>query len=278
MSVNILYCEGGSKSTDIRVFRSFLPGSCLVKQAGSKYGFDRRILFLKREGGRPATEIAGIRDRDFDNDTSAPLRRPKTWIIREDDNDFEIGWIWERKEIENYLLDPNVVLHALGNNAPPIEDYEQALHETAKDISIYTAARIALSLSRVRILPLNNQWGEKLGKGHLFPEILTEASCRIAVSEIVSDYQQTYHIEEINVLAKFDEILPTCSEGGSRFSDFLTFFAGKDLLVSMEPKLKQFGFHSYHTFREKIIVQIEKSTEDVWAWLPEWQELYHAVI
>ncbi|RUT09534.1 hypothetical protein DSM106972_000280 [Dulcicalothrix desertica PCC 7102] len=45
-----------------------------------------------------------------------------------------LGWYWERKEIENYLIDPKVFKKALGSNAPPASEYRAALLASAEKI------------------------------------------------------------------------------------------------------------------------------------------------
>ena len=67
-------------------------------------------------------------------------------------------------------------------------------------------------------------------------------------------------------------MLPSCKTGGSRFQNqnFLTFFAGKDLLYGMRQELSRFGFESPVIFRDTILKGIEETADDVWSWLPEW--------
>jgi hypothetical protein len=78
-----------------------------------------------------------------------------------------------------------------------------------------------------------------------------------------------------NVLSQLNRLLPACCLGGIRFQNqnFLTFFAGTDLLYGMRNALRIFGFDSPVVFRERILKGIEESDEEVWTWLPEWQQL-----
>lgn len=277
MSVNILYCEGGRKSPDIRVISKILEDtSCRVEIMGSKYGFENRVI-LARKLKLPSV-IAGFRDRDFDADDSPPQFRPREWFFQDNQNRVAIGWSWERKEIENYLIDPEVVRRSLGKKAPPPDEYCEALEKSAEAIADYTAARIALSLCRVRLLPLKNNWGKKQW-GIIFPESLTETDCRQQIGKIVIDYEQEQIVEETTVLNKFDQMLPSCRLGGGRFNNqnYLTFFAGKDLLCGMQEALTDFGLGKPSDFRERILVGISNSPEDVWTWLPEWQRLRELV-
>ncbi|MBP0020497.1 MAG: hypothetical protein J7647_23450 [Cyanobacteria bacterium SBLK] len=151
-----------------------------------------------------------------------------------------LGWFWERKEIENYLLDPDVVSRALGSKAPPIEDYRAALEESARAIADYTAARISLSLTRQPLRPIKNCWGNTGGQ-HPFPNSLTESDCRTGIAEIICQYEQARKIEVEDVLQNFEELLVTCRVGGHRFENFLTFFSGKDMFCAMRSALRGFG-------------------------------------
>ncbi len=231
MSINILYCEGGNKSPDIRVLTNILSGVCTVNPARSKYGLDQNILFIRRAKILAGITIAALRDRDFDDDDSLPISVPRSWLKNDNDQLIQIGWLWERKEIENYLIDPEVVQLALGSKAPPIDDYRAEIEKSAKTIVDYTAARIALSLPTQSSLLLKNNWGNTgINKKHLFPDYLRESDCRDAIKNIINQYQQSKIIQENDILDRFDQLLLTCRVGGSRFQNFLTFFSGKDLL------------------------------------------------
>ena len=87
-----------------------------------------------------------------------------------------------------------------------------------------------------------------------------------------------------DVLHKFERLLPLFLPGGVRLENFLIFFAGKDLLYSMKNSLREFGFASSQPqispqdiFIERVIKGIERA-EEVWNWLPEWQQLRNLII
>ncbi len=278
MPVNILYCEGVAKSPDVRVLSVIIPPGCVVRPVGSKQGLAQRILGAKDV--RTGSTIAGLRDRDFDDDQSPPQGAPRNWHITEGGKQVPLGWYWERKEIENYLIDSKVVRRALGEQAPPLEEYREALKASAQKIAVYTAARITLSLYlQNRPSPPNNSWGEERDKkqGYRFPKDrgLTEANCKSELNNIIKQYEQRLALPKRNPLDEFERLLPTCCPGGSRFQNqsYITFFAGKDLLYGMREQLSGFGFESPVVFCERILKGIEESTEDVWTWLPEWQRL-----
>ncbi|NEU77347.1 hypothetical protein PI95_033940 [Hassallia byssoidea VB512170] len=72
---------------------------------------------------------------------------------------------------------------------------------------------------------------------------MTEANCKSELNNIIKQYEQRLSSPRLNPLDEFDRLLPTCCPGGSRFQqqNFLTFFAGKDLLYGMREQLSNFG-------------------------------------
>jgi len=270
VSLNVLYCEGNPKSFDIRLLQQLVPGSCLIKPIGSKYGLEDKIISDRAINPK----LAGLRDRDFDCCDFSIANKPREWF----DQNVQIGWSWERKEIENYLIDPEVVGRALGRKAPPRDEYTSAVQKAAETISAYTAARTALSCYR-----FTNAWGESVDKKtHSFPQRskLGKDQCRIKIREIVRENKGDRIVEEQNVVDKFENLLPLYRPGGSRFQDFLTFFAGKDLLYVMKNDLQEFGFDPKDpitAFLERVVKRIEESSEEVWTWMPEWQKLRESI-
>ncbi len=104
MPVNLLYCEGVSKGSDTRVLSALFSGiPVIIKPIGSKHGAGRRVIGARDI--KSGSNVFGLKDRDFDDDDSAPVNEPREWKLANE----KIGWSWERKEIENYLIDPKVV-------------------------------------------------------------------------------------------------------------------------------------------------------------------------
>lgn len=276
MSVDLLYCEGGEGKKDSRVLSKVLDGLCQIKAIGSKYGFKEKVL-MSREL-KPETIIAGLRDRDFDDferNQSLPQLTPQEWQVTDNQNSIHIGWYWERKEIENYLIDPKIVIPALGGKAPSLDNYQSILDNSALRIYTYTAARISLSLSRVRLSPLPNYWGEKRWDLPFpFGQTIDEASCRLEIQRIRTHYQSTQVPEEQDIINKFTEMLTHCQPGGFRFDNqsYLTFFSGKDLLCAMEEDLVNLKLGTPADFQERILTGMKK-LNDVWQYLPEWVRL-----
>jgi hypothetical protein len=268
--VTLLYCEGAEGRPDVRVLSRVLSGPCMVKPHGGKYDLDDRIRVAREVHG---ANVAGLRDRDFDFDAPAvePTLSPIKWVA--DNGRLWLGWCWERVEIENYLIDPVVVTHALGPHAPALSDYQSALQTAAETIADYTAARMALSQAR-RVSSLSNCWGPKRSlDDHHFPDDLDLDHCRNAIRQTVEDYGKTKIVQVDEVVRRFETIRPECQVGGLRFQHFLTYFSGKDLLLAMQADLARLGFVAAHVFRERLLGGIQKSSDDIWSWLPEWQQL-----
>ena len=71
----------------------------------------------------------------------------------------------------------------------------------------------------------------------------------------------------------FETVILMMKKAANRFP----FFAGKDILYTMEPELTSMGFISPLGFRNKVISGIEKAA-NAWTWLPEWGRLRQEVM
>ena len=221
--------------------------------------------------------LAAIVDHDFDCRDFAPTNSPIPCVYQQ----VQVGWAWERKEIENYLLDPEFVRRALGRKAPPFEEYQSALNKAAKKIATYTAARTALACYQFK-----NFWGYPVkdnyfSSSYCFPSALDQAVCRVKIEETVRQFAGNRIVTHENVLEKFERLLPSFLPGGFRFEHCLTFFAGKDLLWAMKDELVEFGFdfdNPIQQFLERLVKRMEHSQEDVWTWLSEWQTLRDLIV
>ncbi|HEY9830578.1 MAG TPA: hypothetical protein V6D26_08365 [Stenomitos sp.] len=143
--------------------------------------------------------LAGLVDRDFDSYDFTPTDSP----IPCNYEGVHVGWKWQRKEIENYLLDPIVVQRALGRKAPPRDLYQEALDRAARDIAIYTAARTALACFKFQ-----NCWGDQISRvfesAHYFPKRLNREACQENIRKIVQEKRGDRIVTPENVLNKKD--------------------------------------------------------------------------
>jgi hypothetical protein len=232
-----------------------------------------RILSLRE--ARATSNIFGILDGDFRPDWKPLTARPQPWMSSDNQ---PLGWRWERKEIENYLIDEAVVSRALGPAAPPPDVYQAILEKARDAIGVYQAARTALSASRKRFRDLSSKFGQPRGRErHLFPDHLDQPSCHQGIQEVIQEHRLTQLVTAQEVLDRMALMLPEFQPNGVRHKDYLAAFAGKDLLWSMDADLRGLGFASAWTFREKILVGITQTTDDVGQWLPEWAALQQAV-
>ena len=276
MPVSRLLCEGTDGSPDIKVLTKLLGGRCEVRGLGGKYGMGTRIVARREAIG--SNEVFGILDRDFVKQWEGPFDRPVEWT--NSDRTILFGWRWERKEIENYLVDPSVVDHALSQSDHKISSKEyQGMLETARDqLSIYQAARAALATSRVRFSDLPSSFGRKRGEArHPFPDQLDEAACRNDLRQVVLSHRQAHVIDPGEVETAFSALLAEFQVGGSRHQWYLHAFAGKDLLWGMDGNLRSVGFASAWSFRDKVLDGIEMSPNEIADWLPEWKALQRAI-
>ncbi|MDM8550559.1 hypothetical protein QUF72_10790 [Desulfobacterales bacterium HSG2] len=277
MPVSRLYCEGVYKGPDTRVLLRILDRIDIVP-IGTKHGLAKRTLGAKNI----SESVACLRDRDFDFDEDLSLNNtPHPWCVKDNDKEIKVGWYWERKEIENYLIDPEVVRRVFGFTGQQLREYNEALRKSAKRIANYTAARITLSHSRRRILPLDNFWGEEKDDGyHHFPKEkgLKKQNCYSMTLKNVQTYNERLNVPKENIREKFEQLCRECDTGGERFQNFLTFFSGKDLLYGMRDSLKKVlslpaTKPLVKIFLERILKGLEETEEDVWTWIPEWEQL-----
>jgi hypothetical protein len=266
----MLLCEGVATSSDVRVLTCLLRGYCQVMPIGSKHSMLNQIEVRRRE---ISPKIYGLQDRDFVRDWGIPNDQPKEWRLR--GNNRLMGWYWERKEIENYLIDPNVVSKALGNKMPP--NYTDMLEIAANKIWRYQAARTALSNCRKYFRPLKTGFGKERGKeNHPFPEDFTDTMCRQGITDVVNSHlSKNELVEKEEVLETYQNILNEFEDSGIRRQYFLYTFAGKDLLWAMNEELKNLG--GAINFQERVLVGIEDSPENIGTWLPEWQTLQQII-
>ncbi len=80
------------------------------------------------------------------------------------------------------------------------------------------------------------------------------------------------------VISSFELYCNECEKDGRRHNHYLYYFAGKDLFQAMKGWFIEKGFQSHLAFREKILTGIQKTTDDIASWLPEWENLRSTII
>ncbi|MBF0609834.1 MAG: hypothetical protein G8345_00525 [Magnetococcales bacterium] len=274
MPVTLLLCEGVPNGPDIVLLGKLLAGKCEIKAMGGKYGMGDRVMARQEVLGEGS--VAGLLDRDFINPWQPPQYIPKPWTIS--GGHHRLGWYWERKEIENYLLDP-LLIEKLFNGIIDMDEYIKILNHARDTIANYQAARIALSANRLRFSPLPSSFGSKRGSDkHLFPDALDINSCQAGIEQTIQAYDGSQTISLEQVLKTFTEVLPECQPGGGRYDNFLCGFAGKDLLWAMDGWIKSKGWQGAFALREKIVKSIRQSSDDISQWLPELAALKQMIL
>jgi hypothetical protein len=142
MPVAQILCEGVNNSPDVRVLHKLLAGVCEVKPSYGKYGMGERIIARREVLG--INSVFGILDGDFLSDWNNFSDSIRDWK----GDDTLLGWRWNRKEIENYLVDPEVVTKAIQLTPEQKTNYTKALEQARDFIAVYQAARTALSANR----------------------------------------------------------------------------------------------------------------------------------
>ena len=275
MPVNLLLCEGGPNSPDVRLLSKLLAGQCEVRPMGGKQGMGDRIKARRENLGNT---VYGMLDGDFLTDWEMPRGKPHSWTINENNRTIHLGWRWERKEVENYLIDPEVVHRALGSASPPEDEYKDALDQTRDEIAIYQAARTALSACRRRFSPLPSAFGPKRGREkHPFPDKLDEPACRAGIDQTVQEYADAHVTTPEHAIGRFSAYTQEFQSGADRRNYFLYAFAGKDLLWAMNERLQQWGFAGAWAFRERVLKGVLRASKDIANWLPEWKALLEEI-
>jgi len=174
-----------------------------------------------------------ILDRDFPQNWESSKNNPVVWRGLKNIDETLLGWFWERKELENYLLDPIVIRSILGNSDFDENGYGTALKAAREAIGFHQATRIALSvLGRSGQYYVLSTFGTERGSGehYRFPDndSLKESACSEWLQKINAEYQQS-HSKRFELLSElFQRYKLECLPGGERHRDFLNAFSGKD--------------------------------------------------
>lgn len=268
MPVSVLLCEGEDNSPDVRLLHAILRGTGVqVEPSGGKDGFASLIRGRRRQN----PGVCGIIDGDFPRDpgawTEAADPGPRTWTMRHGEKLLVLGWTWRRKEVENYLLDPDVLARTLRWDPATKSQYVAQLERVFDALGHVTAARIALTCCAPRRNRLKTEVRLDATKDELEQELRARAA----------DYTRGARLDEKELLDAFERHVPDCLRGGRFRQHALEVFAGKNILAKIQ---NTSGFDSRlknrHELEERVLDALEHDAEPH-AWLPEWAALRSAV-
>ena len=271
MPVNVLLVEG---KLDLEILHGLLGGVPLVQRGGSKNSLAPQARTKRKE---TAQTICYLRDRDFDHDPPSDVSCPA--VDRRDD-DTDLGWRWCRHEIENYLLDPTIVLAATGW---PEGEYAGALVSAAKRIRHYEIARWVVGTCR-RCLPphydLRTKPEELEGCDFRLPALLAEKDVADwARGQIRGFFEHVKDALDSNVveseLKKRSEVITESFLDD--VNNVLLWCSGKDILAALGPWLQERGQHDAGGFRGRMRDWVRNHPQMALELLPEWNALVKLV-
>ena len=272
MSLSKLYCEGEDQGFDVRMLSYVLRGAqpgLVVEPWGGKESLPKAVISDRRRG----LASAAICDGDFSRTEHmvTPPDGVMVWRTKMGSVEHDIGWIWRRKEIENYLLDVEVLSAALQWSAEQRARYEAVLQAAFERLSGCTAGRMALTICAPRKRRLETS----------LPLGLEEANLRGQLLERASNYNDEATIDSVRLGETFDRLLPRCKPGGDLFQRAAERFAGKDLLASLQqlPGISSIDkrLKSRASIEDAVIEGMDRAGPAVIDWLPEWRSLHDAV-
>ncbi len=251
-----LLCEGDARSPDAPILRAILRGLPVgVEPIGSRGAF---VPAIARD---PAARA--LRDGDFPDDPAG--WRPHVGIGRWEEGGVLLGWRWRRKEIENYLVDPEVLARTFGWDTPRRMAYDAVLHQALAACAERTAARLAL----LHLVPRFERPVVRRFDPTLAGETL-EAELRRRHRRAT---QATSRSEE-ELVARFRALRTACLPGGPCHHPWV--MAGKDLAGAFArlrgvrlafPELLDTG-----KLGDSVVAALDRA-EAPHRWLPEWEAL-----
>lgn len=267
MRVDTLLVEG---SLDAEVLGALFAGRPLVEATKtSKDALAPRVRTERQKGKR---HTYFLRDRDFDWLPPTQCRQP----VPIESNGEVLGWYWCRHELENYMLEPDVVTACLGESSA---GYRKALHEAAKRLRYYEAARWAIGQARSRLpkgYMLTTRPDSISHKEFSLPPDISEAKMHDWAVSSTADYAaQVSEVLGKGVMdAHYSEFVYRLGiEGTASTNAILLWHSGKDLMCGLADWLKGIGMGSPGAFRTALRDGIRSDVERLLDIIPEWKGL-----
>lgn len=249
-----LLCEGDERSPDAPLARAILRGvPVTVVPVGS-----RGALLAAADD-----DTRALRDGDFPDDPAgwAPLPGVGAW----DEGGRRIGWRWRRKEVENYLVDPEVLARVYGWDAARRRAYDALLGAAIDACAERTAARMAL-------LGLVPRFERRVVRP--FDPVLAGDALVAELRDRHRRARQAPARSEDALVARFHALLPLCLPGGPCHHPWV--IAGKDLagaFARIRGAREAFpALLDTRRLAADVIAAVERA-EAPHGWLPEWAAL-----
>lgn len=270
MPLTTLLCEGTSGSPDARLLRQILRGVVgVVQPMGGKDGLPVRVVARRETGIATALRCCALGDGDFprEPETWAPSDEARPWI---DKYGAHIGWLWRRKEIENYLFDAHVLARVFSWSDSKQDLYVQHVRKAHDQAAMSTAARMALTCHAPGKGRLDTNINPRLSQQDIGQKLLERATA----------YAADHCIDAAALEARWKALIPECLAGGRFHPHAEVVFAGKDLcdLLGNAPGIQQIQpeLKSKPQLVERVLLAMEQD-DAPHEWLPEWRSLRIAV-
>jgi hypothetical protein len=269
MPVAVLLCEGAPQSPDLVVIAQIVRGLCVVKSAGGKDGLSEAVESLQRMG----TAAAALGDGDFPRDLDGVLPQTRLQPFKRPQRP-QTGWLWPRKEIENYLVDPDLLCRARGWTPQDKDKYERMLNGVLDRLADSTAARMALTAT----LPRKTRLDTRITPG------CDQAKAREALLKRGRDHNIGASFDLGRLERRYDELRGRCAPGGDLRAAARYVFAGKDMLslLSQTSGFSQLvgGIPDGEKLAAALATALAEAMSEDPAphlWTPEWTELRESV-
>jgi hypothetical protein len=268
--LSVLLCEGVAGGPDTRILFHILRGVVgVVQPYGGKDGLPVRVAARREMRTDAARSCCALGDGDFPRDPEVwnPSDEARPWI---DKQGMRIGWLWRRKEIENYLLDPSVLAHVFAWSDEQRGQYEQYVRAAWEKATVSTAARMALTCHAPVKGRLETGIEPHLDRDAVRERLLARAH----------GYNADQHVDTTALEERWIALLPECEPGGRFFANAATIFAGKDVFSLLVNQKGIQGFQPELKSKAKLVERVLQAMEKDEApheWLPEWRSLRAAV-
>jgi len=209
-----------------------------------------------------------MRDRDFDYEPSGTLGPHEMGD--------GMGYRWSRHELENYIIDPLIVVEATGLDS---DAYQAALMDAGKMIQHYQAARWAIGLVRCKLpfpYKLDTRPSDIKAVEFRLPATLDRESRKQWALGHTEEHRN--RVEDClaresvaNIFEEQDNFFQ--SDGFMTTDNILIWFSGKDLLASLRDWLAANGMGEPKDFRIRLRDWMQRNSQRLLTLLPEWERL-----